>query len=96
MGGTSPSNSDLYKYMSREYIPNYIQNHRSLSEDLLNTFSIISEKDSDRIRFSAIFERMKESKDYDPIKLGIEDVEVERCIASLLGLSICDALGAST
>lgn len=96
MGGISSSPSELYKYMSKEYIPTYIHNHRSLPEDLLNTYSIINDKDTDRIRFNAVFHRMKEGKDYDPIKLGIQDVEVDRCIASLLGLAICDALGAST
>jgi hypothetical protein len=96
MGGTSPSQNELYKYMNKEYIPTYIQNHRNFPEDLLNNFSIIDEKDADRVRFSAIFQKMREGKDYDPALLGIGDVEVERCIASLLGLAICDALGAST
>lgn len=94
--GTFPSQSDLHKYMNKDYIPTYIHNYRGFPEDLLNTYSIISEKDSDRIRFSGIFQKMKEEKDYDPVLLGIEDVEVRRCVASLLGLAICDALGAST
>ncbi len=39
---------------------------------------------------------MRKNKTYDPSFLMIESKETERCIASLLGLAICDALGAST
>lgn len=39
---------------------------------------------------------MRKNKTYDPSFLMLESKETERCIASLLGLAICDALGAST
>lgn len=94
--GTSPLQSELHKYLNKDYIPTYIYKHRGFAEDLLNNFSLIAEKDADRTRFSAIFQKMKESEDYDSALLVIGDVEMERCIASLLGLAICDALGAST
>jgi len=62
----------------------------------LNTFSIVHPDDNNRKLFGETFEMMKTNKNYSPDFLPIETVEISRCIASYLGLAICDALGAST
>lgn len=61
----------------------------------MNTASIISLNDQDRLKFSKIFKDMVKSKVLNPQKLGL-DVKTSRAIATFLGLAIGDALGAST
>jgi hypothetical protein len=65
-----------------------------------NLFSIIDKNDKDRLHFAPLlhkllFESESEGKKYSKNMLNI-DIKTERAIASLLGLAICDAFGAST
>ena len=60
-----------------------------------NTFSIISPIDVDRDRFHHLLRSMFLQEKPDPLVLGLQ-IKESRAIASLLGLGICDALGAST
>jgi hypothetical protein len=76
MGNQVKSREELLDYFRTEYIPSYIKNHRHYREDMLNSFSIISDKDRDRIRFQEIFSYMKDTGKYDKNLLKLEDKEV--------------------
>ena len=58
--------------------------------------SIIPRQDELRKLYEDTFDQMKKGDHFDPSFLLLESREVERCVGSLLGLGICDALGAST
>ena len=57
--------------------------------------SIIPADDEDRLRFAAIFQEMRESKDFSPSKLGLS-LRESRGVAAVLGMGIGDALGSCT
>jgi ADP-ribosylglycohydrolase len=57
--------------------------------------SIIPKEDDDRVRFSAIFQEMENSKEFSPGKLAL-DLRQSRGVAAVLGMGIGDALGSCT
>jgi hypothetical protein len=71
MGGSPSSYKELHDCLSKDYIDTYINSFRSYPEDMLNQFSIISQKDSDRIKITAILDRMRDKQQFDPQLLGI-------------------------
>lgn len=52
--------------------------------------------DPDRLRFSQIFEGFKAKKAASVQELGLESEQISRGIAAVLGMAICDTLGACT
>lgn len=101
MMGTSSSTrlksyEEFIQFLSLEHLPNYMRHHRDIPADVLNKVSIVHLDDPDRKFYNEIFHQMKQVNNYEPEYLAIDNKETSRCVGSLLGLGICDALGAST
>jgi hypothetical protein len=90
------SHEQLLRWLSLESMHDYFKNHKAIPRDLLNRASIIPSNDDLRQIYGDILMQMGKTKCFEPEYLPFENKEVERCVAALLGLGICDALGAST
>lgn len=62
----------------------------------LNTHSVIPHNDEDRIKFSKIFQEMKDKRSSQPLLDEMTSANVSRQVGAILGMAIGDALGACT
>jgi len=83
------------KYKLLKSIEFYKSNQYGIiHNDEFNIFSLIPQNDKDRNKFQEIFEKMdRENLGPESLRLAKEH---SRAIAVMLGMAICDALGAST
>lgn len=72
------------------------QLHRHLHGDFYNKYLVLPDKnDEDRVKFSAIFKKMEEDKNFSPTVLNLS-LRESRGIGAVMGMAVCDALGSST
>ena len=87
--------------MSKDWVLHHMEEYferklfRELPSCYVNKHSIIGQEDADRIKYSAIVERWVKEGSFNPKELNLKEDEL-RALGSLMGLSIGDALGAST
>lgn len=67
-----------------------------IQPDKLSIHSVVPFGDADRFRFSQIFEGFKAKKAASVEELGLESQQISRGVAAILGMAICDTLGACT
>jgi hypothetical protein len=70
--------------------------YKNLRSDVFSEYvSLPARDDPDRLKFAAIFQQMSHQADYSPAPLQLS-LRESRGIAAVMGMAICDALGAST